>query len=239
MWVMARPRMDSRLLGMIPAPAGGPACDRGCSSGCGNRVGEALPGSWSGGFWGLFNAGGAWIPVLQLSCLKDGPLLVALAGPEALGGLEHAGGSPTRGHLRVAPALHVTADLPDNRVRRLDAVGAGQRAMNSVRGRPTACAAHSCSVLQPAPAQFRVDRKMSTPSADGSTGSAQCRRTLSICSSHSPARRSASATTSQTAARAVGPAPGVRQNRCHDPGGSATICASVKSWISASCRNRC
>jgi len=66
---------------------------------------------------------------MLLQCrLEDGQLLVGLEATEAFGGLEHARSGPVQRHFRVAPALHVPADLSDHRVHRLDDVCRSQRA---------------------------------------------------------------------------------------------------------------
>ncbi len=61
------------------------------------------------------------------SGFEDGQLLVGLEAAEPFGGFEHASGGPAQGHLRIAPALHIAADLPDHGIHRVDDVGACQR----------------------------------------------------------------------------------------------------------------
>src|SRR2546422_8625946 len=60
-------------------------------------------------------------------------LFAGIEPPEALGGLDHAGGSPAQRHAGITPAFDVAADAPDGAVHVLDDVGAGERAPE-VRG---------------------------------------------------------------------------------------------------------
>ena len=60
---------------------------------------------------------------------QDRALPIGLETAEGLLRLQHAGGGPPEGHLRMAPALDVALDDADGSLRVLDDVGAGEGAL--------------------------------------------------------------------------------------------------------------